>query len=131
MKIFALALLTALANSPVWAQAPITQPLFRGSAHDCDGPNFSGHLPSGFVCRGMGTGNGICARTNDNHVVIYNVVPSTNSTEWLCYLDLFLVSRDELKQTLQYLNCKGAMPDCSIASFGYHPFAARFLEPHL
>lgn len=131
MKPIALALIAAFSASPVWAQAPISQPLFHGAAHDCDGPNFSDHLPTGFVCRGVGTGVGICARTNDNCVVVYNVAPSINSTEGHCYLDLFPVSRDEMRQTLQYLKCKGAMPDCSIASFGYHPFVARLLEPHL
>ena len=115
MTRLALALIAAFSASPVWAQAPISQPLFHGSAHDCDDPNFSGHLPSGFVCRGTGTGSGIRAKTNDNHVVIYNIAPSINSTEGLCYLDLFPVGRYEMKQTLQYLRCKGAMPDCSIA----------------
>jgi hypothetical protein len=107
LKRFALAL--AALSSPALGQPLTFQPLFRGALHDCEGPNFSGHLPEGFGCRGYGTGVGVCAKAGDNRVVIYDLQVG------YCHLDFSEANQSQLKRIFQYLQCKGSNPECGPA----------------
>jgi hypothetical protein len=50
------------ALSAASASAATYTPLFHGAAKDCDGPNFGGHVPNGFTCKGTGTGVAVCTK---------------------------------------------------------------------
>jgi hypothetical protein len=108
LKQFALVLLTAL-SSPTMGQTLTFQPLFRGDLHDCDGPNFSGHLPAGFICRGYGTGVGVCAKVGDSRIITYELPPD------YCHLDFAMANPKQMTRVLQYLQCKKSNPECGPA----------------
>jgi hypothetical protein len=86
-------------------------PLFHGTSHDCDADNFGGHLPQGFSCRGTGTGVGICANARDKRLISYDVQAD------YCHLEWLNVSQAQLENTLRFLKCQGANPECATAAF--------------
>ncbi len=63
------------------AMAATWTPIFHGTAHDCDGPDFGGHLPKGFTCTGTGTGIATC--TNGKKTI------STDVQVNYCHIDWF------------------------------------------
>jgi hypothetical protein len=105
------------ASGTARAEFPGPQMLFYGGTHDCDGQNFGGHLPEGFVCRGTGTGVGICAKSGDTRIVRYEVAVTPQAPSGYCRLDFSKVSQMDLNIVFKYLKCKGSMPDCAIAAF--------------
>jgi hypothetical protein len=96
-------------------QASCTTPLFHGVYNDCEADNLGGHLPQGFMCRGIGTGVGICANSDDKRLISYTVQGGSYN---LCHLDWMNVSQAQREATFQYLRCKDAMPVCATAAFG-------------
>jgi hypothetical protein len=98
-------------NAP---SSPPTRPLFRGPASVCDGDNFAGHLPSGFVCRGYGTGLGICLEVGGKRAVTYEINPEYDQ---YCHLDWISLTNRQLQQSRSFLACKGPVPDCATKSF--------------
>jgi hypothetical protein len=84
-----LAVFAALAAAPLLAdpsrvaRAATYRPIFHGAANDCDGPNFGGHLPKGFVCKGTGTGVATCLKPGDARII------STDVQVNYCHLDWF------------------------------------------
>lgn len=100
----------------------VAQPLFHSTLHDCDGDDFSGHLPKGFVCRGSGTGVGFCLKPGDRRVIGYDVQGGpVDPPSGYCHLDWVAVNESKLKQYRQYLKCKGSTPECATAAFGKNP----------
>jgi hypothetical protein len=86
-------------------------PIFQGTAHDCDGDNFGGHLPPGYKCRGAGTGVGSCFKPGTHRIISYDV-------QDYCHLDSIPATKKELDQLRRYIECKGANPDCAATAFG-------------
>src|SRR5580704_10740443 len=105
MNALALALAVALVCSA--ATAAVAQPIFHGTLHDCDGDDFSGHLPKGFVCRGAGTGVGICLKPGDRRVISYDVQGGPDlPPSGYCHLDWVAVNASQLQQDRRYMKCK-------------------------
>jgi len=112
-----------LQRVPEAARPPaVAQAIFHGTLHDCDGKDFSGHLPKGFVCRGAGTGVGICLKPGDRRVISYDVQGGPNlPPSGYCHLDWAAVNESQLKQDRRYMECKGANSECATAAFGKNP----------
>jgi hypothetical protein len=83
--------------------------LFHGTMHDCDGVNFGGHLPKGFICRGTGTGVGICAKPE----VGYDV---QGGPAGYCHLDWVTADELQLNQYRAYSggHCFAVANGCEI-----------------
>ena len=100
----------------------VAQPLFHGTLHDCDSDDFGSHLPKGFVCRGTGTGVGVCAKPGDRRVISYDVQGGpVDPPSGYCHLDWVTVDETRLRKTRQYVKCKGSNPECATAAFGKNP----------
>jgi hypothetical protein len=94
------------------------QPVFHGTLRDCDGEDFGGHLPKGFVCRGAGTGVGSCLKPGDPRVISYDVQGGPGLPQsGYCHLDWIAVSDSQLKQLRRYINCQGSNFECQAAAF--------------
>lgn len=93
-----------LALSHVKAGPAPDQILFHGTAHDCDGPDFGGHLPRGFLCKGAGTGVGSCSKPGDNRVISYDVQGGPYlPPEGYCHLDWVKLPAGEIQPTPEML----------------------------
>ena len=88
MKATARTIIAALAAATLFVavgavpRARTITPLYHGAARDCDGPNFGGHLPKGFVCEGTGTGVATCRKPGDKRVVGTDVQGNSCHLDW-------------------------------------------------
>jgi hypothetical protein len=103
----------AVSNTP---SSPPTRPLYHGPISTCDGgDDFGGHLPRGFVCRGYGTGVGICLEAGGKRAIGYELPGMLGS---YCQLDWIIFTNAQLQQWRTFIECDGSMPDCYHAAFG-------------
>jgi hypothetical protein len=106
--------LASIGSAQVASNASSSPALFHGPASACDGDNFGGHLPSGFVCRGYGTGLGICLEVGGKRAVTYEINPEYDK---YCYLDWVNLTNRQLQQSRSFLACNEPIPDCVTKSF--------------
>jgi hypothetical protein len=99
-------------------------PLFHGTFHDCEsGDDFGGHLLKGFVCRGTGTGVGVCVSPAfHTRVLSYDMqMGPAQPPEGYCHLDWVRVDKKRLDQLRRFTECKGSNTDCYSGTVGEGP----------
>ena len=104
------------------ASTALSQPLFHGTLHDCDGDDFGGHLPKGFICRGIGTGVGYCLEAGGRRVISYDAQGGSElPPSGYCHLDWTPMKELEFKRFRMYIECNGAAPECAAKALEKYP----------